>query len=184
MYAADPDEKDLLQGDVLRGVPLRRWCGINTQDGKAGLTSKRTSTATWEELSMSVVLVSHSCDTAVKNESKRERLIVTPLVHLDVGRREKIEAKLGTIEALNRKPEAGQKDFLNLFYFGPHAKLSAEPLIADLTMLHSIDRPLLKVEMKACQLSEEIREAFRFKVGFNFARPEDDDEVGAPASVP
>lgn len=184
MYAASP-ENDLLQGDVLRKVPLRRWCGLNEVQGKEGLHTEKTSTATWKDQLLSVVLVSHSCDTAVKNQAKRTRLVVTPLLPLDGGLRKKIEAALTTVDALNRKPEPGQKDFLNLFYFAPHEKLSTVPLIADLSILHSIDRPELKVEMKACQLDEGVREAFRYKVGFNFSRPEDElDDGNGPTAPP
>jgi hypothetical protein len=59
--------------------------------------------------------------------------------------------------------------------------LSAVPLVADFSILYAVDRPELKLEMKAYQLDDDHRDAFRLKVGFNFGRPEEEDE---PAAVP
>jgi hypothetical protein len=181
MYSAAP-ENDLLQGDVVRRVPLNRWIGLTRQDEKPGLHSGRTHQAQWKEREMSMVLISHSCDTAVKNATKRLRLIVSPLQPIDAGLKEKVEGALGSLEALNRKPETGQKDFLNLFYYAKHEKISEVPLVADFSILHSVDRSLLTVEMKVLQLEDDVREAFRYKLGFNFARAEDDDP--GPPSPP
>ncbi len=183
MYSGTP-ESDFLQGDVLKGVPISYWSGLTKDPESGGLHSGLTWAARWKERSMTVILVSHSCDVTFKNAGKRKRVIVTPLQPVGPKLRAEVEAELGSLEALNRVPEPGRRDYLNLYHYAPQDGVIAEALVADFTILHFVDRPLLQLEMKMLQLDEEHRESLRLKIGFNFARPEEAEEGAGVKGAP
>jgi hypothetical protein len=184
MYSASP-EADFVQGDVLLGVTRKVFDGLR-KEPKRGLHPETQWILSWKEQSMTVAIVSQSCDVSLKSKEKRERYVVTPLRRADAGIIGQIEEKLGTLEALNRKPKPGSAEYLNLFYYAPHERLDGQKLLADFTSVFAVRREDVRLDMKALQLTDEQRHAFREKVGYLFARiedpPSEEEAAGTPPS--
>lgn len=179
MYSSER-EPDILQGDVFGGFEFKEFLDYTVGSRESGGQKVSTSNASWRLVTAYIAIVSHSCDTTLANKAKRERVVVAPLIVPDEGKVRTIKEKLGDLEALDRVPEPGKTEFLNLFYYAPHELLGGVLHLIDFSNLRSIKSDQLRIEAKLVELADPARKAFRMRLGFHFARKEDDGQGTQP----
>jgi hypothetical protein len=167
MYRPPPLDRDLLQGDVLRAVPIIEEATVDHRPLEGPLEDLQQEARSRVSHRM-VVILSHSCDTTPRTPMGNP-VVVSPLKEIAPHFHEQVRAQGGT-ERIN---SLADPTFLNWFYFAPTDALGGREWLVDFTRMQSVRFAKLQSAVKLTELTNEAREALKFKIHLNFCRPED-----------
>jgi hypothetical protein len=167
MYRPPPLDHDLLQGDVLRAVPIVEEATVDHRPVNGPLEDLQQEARSRLSHRM-VVILSHSCDTTPRTPAGNP-VVVSPLKEIAAHFQDQIRAHGGP-ERINSRAEP---TFLNWFYFAPTEALGNREWLVDFMRMQSVRFSKLQAAQKLAELTAETREALKTKLHLHFCRPEE-----------
>lgn len=161
---ADADFTALLQGDVIKDVPL---VGTLELDKVTSIGASSWAYPSQLKLGFCAVL-SHSCEIARENNEKVTSCILAPIRNADGATKSDLFAILERNEV-----KANEPTFLKYFYIPPNEKLTnTNGVLVDFTKIFSVRKTSIQflVDRKVLQMADEDRRVFAMKLAFYFYR--------------
>jgi len=171
MYRPPPLDRDLLQGDVLRAIPIIEEATVEHRPQTGPLENLQQEARSKVSHRM-VAILSHSCDTTPRTPLGNP-IVVSPLKDIPAHFQQQIREHGGP-ERIN---SVSEPTFLNWFYFAPTEALGNQEWLVDFTRVTSVRFSKLQNAEKLTELTSAAREALKLKLHLHFCRPE--DEPGA-----